>query len=77
MRTERTTSDEKCGLLSRHPLRLSGPPGQTLCVGTRRRAGDDRGTRVLRQDGMHSEGGFASLLVGAWATAWPTFTSDL
>lgn len=77
MRTERTTSDEKCGLLLRHPLRLGGPPEHALCAGTRRRDGDDRGTRVLRQDGTHSEGGFASLWWGAWATAWPTFTSDL
>lgn len=34
MRTERTTSDGKCGLLWRRPPRLGGPPGQTLCWGS-------------------------------------------
>lgn len=45
--------------------RCSAAHRGTRCVGaTHRRVGDDQGTRVLRQDGVQSERGFAFGLMG-------------
>lgn len=74
MRIERTTSDEKRGLLWRRPPRLGGPTGAGAVLLLRTgglemiKGGVSSGRMACRA----SERGFFCW----WATVWPTFTSD-